>query len=451
MFPDHLFENDIHNRIYTFTLRQCRRCPRMTLFRGKPISLRPRETLVPTDPLDSRLRLTLDEFKSSISELEAIDFVRATWGAGYCLLYYANSWLPPDDSAISPENLDENSGAQMTVSEFFDFEIQYVGQTYEKKTLENTTRVAKHFKALFGRNKVGTLKHHHMHDYIDWRRRKYLEERGTEITDITLNVDIRTVKAAFNRAVDRGNLKENPFAKVKQIKCDDSKTRGFKEEEYRALMEVITDEAFKQLIRFYVATGMRRGEAIDLKWENVDMLDRTITITPSQNYHVKHGKTRYLYISDDALHILKHQERIDPYVFNTTEGKPFRFDSVTKAFKAAVRAAELDEELHLHSLRSSCASFMKAAGADLDGIQAVLGHTYSKTTEGYINIPAEKVRRALNSFSVFRIEGTDPYGSIGGESQQDDLDYPRESKPRKHVLCSASQPPNEPPGCFGTV
>jgi integrase len=155
------------------------------------------------------------------------------------------------------------------------------------------------------------------------------------------------------------------------------------------------------LFQFAVMTGFRRGEAVFLEWKNVDLERRVITVCSSAEYRVKHGKVRTFPISAELETLLTGLERFDPYVFARGDGERFSEDYVTKSFKAAVRAAGLDESLSLHSTRATFATWMADAGVPMVAVQKLLGHAYMRTTEGYTQLPAESLRKAVDSVTLF--------------------------------------------------
>ena len=200
-------------------------------------------------------------------------------------------------------------------------------------------------------------------------------------------------------AIDWGYLKENPFRRVRLIREEKKLSQYLTKEDFSALMVVVDDEHLRKIFIFAALTGLRRGEILNLEWNHVDFDQNLITIESSENYRVKHGKTRILPLSTEVRNLLQCVEPSDPFVSMTEDGKPYNGDYVTKAFKKYVRSADLDPALHFHNLRATFASWRAQGGATPFQLKELLGHAYVKTTEHYSRIPAEGLRNLVESVS----------------------------------------------------
>jgi integrase len=80
------------------------------------------------------------------------------------------------------------------------------------------------------------------------------------------------LKAAFNQAVKWELIPKNPFKEVKQIKVKYANIPKFlSKEEIKKLLDTIPAGQFRDLILFYIYTGCRRDEALDLTWNDIDL------------------------------------------------------------------------------------------------------------------------------------------------------------------------------------
>ena len=87
---------------------------------------------------------------------------------------------------------------------------------------------------------------------------------------------------------------------------------------------------------------------------------------------------------------------IKQYVFGKSFSKPYTGDYFSKKFKEACRAAEIDEGIHLHSLRHSAATRMAQSGAPIIAVKEILGHSSISTTMIYAHTDLEAMRAAVN-------------------------------------------------------
>jgi len=116
-----------------------------------------------------------------------------------------------------------------------------------------------------------------------------------------------------------------------------------------------------------VATGMRRGEILGLRWLDVDQRGEQILLPQT-----KKGEGRIVYLNKLALQIFDAQIRDDAKstdrVFSAVSG-----EQVSMAFKRAAKAAGI-EDFRFHDLRHTAASWLRMQGADIHTVAQLLGH-----------------------------------------------------------------------------
>ena len=76
-------------------------------------------------------------------------------------------------------------------------------------------------------------------------------------------------------------------------------------------------------------------------------------------------------------------------------GVKLSVDYVSKQFKKALRSTELDENIHLHSLRHSFASNLMKEGANIFYVSKLLGHSKVSTTEIYSHVRTDDLRKSI--------------------------------------------------------
>ena len=170
---------------------------------------------------------------------------------------------------------------------------------------------------------------------------------------------------------------------------------------------------------YYVdfSTGLRRGELLGLKWEDVDFEHSTITVKRQVirvQGHIEEGplKTKNAYrtiaIGDDVVAILKDlQEREgdkSPYIFPSPNGGPQDPDSVLPMFKRMLKRCGIDP-IRFHDIRHTFATVAIAEGVDCKTLSAMLGHysvaftldTYGHVTDNMIHDAAAKVSGVMKN------------------------------------------------------
>ena len=174
----------------------------------------------------------------------------------------------------------------------------------------------------------------------------------------------------------------------------------------RFLTATADDSTFAPLWRFLIATGVRRGEALGLRWVDLDLDARTATIEHTRlkvdgKVIVDTPKTAagHRSIPLDAVtvaamkaHRAKQAEQrlmlglgkpsTDDYVFCDPTGVPLHPERVSKVFAQQVRALDGLTPLTPHGLRHTWASSALRAGVSPKVVQERLGHAHVSVTLG---------------------------------------------------------------------
>jgi excisionase family DNA binding protein len=279
------------------------------------------------------------------------------------------------------------SNRELSFHQFASEYLQFVKENRSPKTLENAERVMKLATESFGEILLEKISSEHL--------RKYIEERRKNVSPATVSIDVRTLKAAMQLAVEREHLEENPFKKFKNLRQERKPVKFLSRNDLDKLLGAVQEEYLKKLFVFGVLTCMRRGEIIFLKWDDVDFERGSISIHPANDHRTKFNKERSIPISPQIEELLKSIENRGPYVFINDKGERLLEDFVTKKFKAYCRETGLDESIHFHSLRKTGATWAAANGATPLSIRELLGHSSIRTTEIYLGVPAESVRDAV--------------------------------------------------------
>jgi len=215
----------------------------------------------------------------------------------------------------------------------------------------------------------------------------YKVKRSSEVKPTSLNIEIRHLKAAFETAVRWGRNQKNPFQGIRQIKIKDSNFRKYIEkEDVRVLLEIIPEGRFKDLVTFYLYTGSRRNEALNLKWDDIDLERGEVTFRKT-----KSGNSRIVPFNGILTVLFNRMEKEGNGPFN------FRGDFVTHKFKKYLRSSGIDKDdsLNLHSLRHTFASHLVMAGIDLKTVSVLLGHSSVRVTEMYAHLAPNHMKSTI--------------------------------------------------------
>ena len=131
--------------------------------------------------------------------------------------------------------------------------------------------------------------------------------------------------------------------------------------------------------------GLRVGELIDLRWDQVEFENARLHVRRAKNgtpsVHPIHGDERR------ALRKLqREQDPKSPFVFTTERGGPFSVSAFQRLVARAGEAAGLGFAAHPHMLRHACGYALANKGIDTRALQAYLGHKSIQHTVRYTEL-----------------------------------------------------------------
>ena len=209
----------------------------------------------------------------------------------------------------------------------------------------------------------------------------------------------RTLKAAFSKAVVWNYIQENPFNKIKSPKVAKSFPAYLSETELIEILNKTEEKLYRDIFTVAFYTGMRLNEIMNMKWKWIDFSQGIITIKNSQEFNTKNKRERIIPIHQRVKSILQLYFPIsnqNSLVFYRKVGIKLNGVFISKQFKKAVRSANLNDEIHFHSLRHSFASALVQRGVSLYAVKELLGHENIKTTQIYSHLQRENLTQAVN-------------------------------------------------------
>jgi len=222
---------------------------------------------------------------------------------------------------------------------------------------------------------------------------RYKAKRKTEVAPGTVNRELAFLKTLFNKAVEWGRLESSPTANIKRFKEPNHKDRILNTSEMTKLL----DEAngyLKPIIIVALNTAMRKGEILNLKWENVDFSKRCIHVEDS-----KSGRSRNIPMNSLVIEALSVRPQTQIYVFPSPRtGKVFK--NIKASFRIACNKAEI-KGLRFHDLRHTSATRMIEVGVPLVVVSKILGHSSIQMTMRYAHPTPENIRLAVEKLGTF--------------------------------------------------
>nr|WP_241729995.1 tyrosine-type recombinase/integrase [Pseudomonas sp. SST3] len=243
----------------------------------------------------------------------------------------------------------------------------------------------------------------------------------------TANRKMGSISGVFSRAVEWAYLPASPLEKIKQLKVDsigrirylskeesmalrgalDARERIAKAErnsanEWRlerrrkllpSLQEVAFTDHLKPMVLLSLNTGMRRGEVFNLRWQDVNLAGKILTVAGEG---AKSSETRHIPLNAEALATLKawkEQGSGTGYVFPGAEGKPMA--DVKTAWLELLKNAGIIG-FRWHDMRHDFASRLVMAGVPLNTVRDLLGHADIKMTLRYAHLAPDSKALAVS-------------------------------------------------------
>jgi len=211
----------------------------------------------------------------------------------------------------------------------------------------------------------------------------------------------RSLKAGFNKAVIWNYIETNPFDKIKAPKVPKSFPVYISETELILILNNTTTQLCKDIFTTAFYTGMRLGELLNMKRYWIDFTNKVITVKNSKNFNTKSKQERIIPVHQIINKIFNRRLLINKqtqnnYVFYRFEGVKLNEDYISRKFKEAVRASNVNEKVHFHSLRHSFCSALVQRGVSLYAVKELVGHENIKTTQIYSHLQKENLSQAVN-------------------------------------------------------
>jgi len=224
----------------------------------------------------------------------------------------------------------------------------------------------------------------------------YLAEEKQAATS-TLNQAINALKFYYSTM-----LKKKFFYEIRRPRKDKRLPVVLSKEEVAKILASIDNIKHKAILMLVYSAGLRVGEVVRLKPEDIDSKRMLIHIKGA-----KGRKDRYTLLSETALGILREywkKYRPEKWLFGgAKEGRYLSIRSVDKIFRNACDKTEIKKDVSVHTLRHSFATHLLEGGTDLRYIQELLGHAHSKTTEIYTHVSTKSLGKITSPLDTIEL------------------------------------------------
>lgn len=269
----------------------------------------------------------------------------------------------------------------------------YLRTNRAPRTLETYKRSLDKFVQICGDRSLEAYKRSHIEEYKNHR----FDKDGVKKT--TINIELRSIKAAFNWAYKQEFILKTIFKGQRCLFNVQNKKREFKEHELRKLFKETEGTMIGLSIQLAYHTGMRQGELTHITWKMINQDEKYIHLPSTIT---KANKSRQIPLSKKAFLIVKifenelktkrkkHPEWYkgqyfdDCYVLQKERGcGKYKPRSIQDMFRKAMNNAGLSKDLTFHCLRHSFATHALERGADMYGVSKILGHSSLQVTSDF--------------------------------------------------------------------
>lgn len=261
--------------------------------------------------------------------------------------------------------------------------------------------------------------------------------QSRELSRVTIKNNIAALRAALNRATEWGIVSSMPLGKIKQRPADENAIVRYlsaaEESRLRAALAARDDRrragresanAWRRdrghqelppygtytdhvtpLVLLALNTGLRRGELLRLRWRDVDLDPRVLTV---RGEDAKTGQTRHVPLNTEAATVAAVSKpdsyEAEAFVFPSSEEMtPLAY--IRKAWTGVLNGA-LVAAFRFHDLRHTFASNLVMAGVDLNTVRELLGHKSAAMTLRYAHLAPEHKAAAVETLVAKARNGT---------------------------------------------
>lgn len=305
--------------------------------------------------------------------------------------------------------------------------LDQMARDVKPRTLADYRRqIETYILPVLGEMPLDGIKANHIQDFLNRivdgirENTKYSGTRTARMCAIRLT-------QAFDLAVARKLIRESPMAGVILPKDKAAKITPPSEGQVAAFLVVAGNHPLAALWHAYALLGLRRGEGLGIRWQDVDFAAETITIRQQvQAIPGRKGVTKSYLLTGDpksdagertlpapaALLALLRLHRVaqltlrakradtwedNDLVFCSRDGRPLWPRSVADEWYALRAAAKLPETTKLHHLRHALATMLDESGATEALKAGILGHETKSVTQHYTHARIAAMRQVLET------------------------------------------------------
>lgn len=204
-----------------------------------------------------------------------------------------------------------------------------------------------------------------------------------ETSPSTANRNFSVIRSIFNKAIAWDMFQgPNPCNKVSRKKENPARMRFLTKDEIKLLLDKAPSN-IKAILACALMTGMRRGEILNLTWNDVDLKNGIIYIRDS-----KSGKPREIPMIPQLIEVFKGLRRCKGKIFK------IKIECLRKRYNKLLDMLGI-KDFCFHTLRHSFASQFVMNGGDLTILKSILGHSTMDLTLRYAHLAPDHIKKEI--------------------------------------------------------
>jgi integrase len=284
----------------------------------------------------------------------------------------------------------------MTASEYFRAWLRDKAPDLERSTYEAyTIYIERHIAPFFEGKELAELRPLDIRAYVTFKRTGGREDgKAGGLSPVSVRKHLNVMKQALREAVLYELIPASPAEPVKVPRSDTAARVApyITVSDCRKILQSLEGHPLRPMVLVTLFYGLRRSEALGLKWSAVDFergevyIRHTVVknLTTVAKDRTKTASSRRTFpllpeVADELRKLWQLRPPGREYVFGWEDGRPFRPDYVTRALQRALRRAGLPV-IRFHDLRHATATILFDRGWSVPDVQHWLGHSDIDTT-----------------------------------------------------------------------
>lgn len=298
----------------------------------------------------------------------------------------AEVWARQRETEIDRGEIVAAPGA-LTVGDLLQAYRELRDQSRPIADTSNEHYMLKHLKAGLGENRVSALSSQHLVSFCQLRKEEGAGPYTINMEISKLGTAMRYAGAFLRVTVPDVVTQARPLLNhLGLIGGGGKRERRPTEDEITALLKTLK-EPFADIVRFGIATAMRRGEIVKLLWTDLDAEKKLVLVRDRKDPRKKQGNDQWVPLLGEAWEIVQRQPREGERIF------PVHEQTLSKYFKEACDTLGIPD-LHFHDLRHEGTSRLFEQGYEIQEVALVTGHKSWNMLRRYTQLRPETLHES---------------------------------------------------------